>query len=94
MGAEGASKGGTVEAKELVAVSGTPRVPARSGEGEGLDGVAALLEPLDGPRGVVDLQYPFDHADRDVVLDPAGLEYYFNYVPARIARAQLRYCHM
>lgn len=66
--AEGAGEGGAVEPEQLVAVGGAPGVSPCAREGPGLDRVPAVLEPLDGALGVVDLQYPLDLADRVVLL--------------------------
>lgn len=90
--AEAAGQRGAVKPEQLVAVGGAPGVLPGAGERTCLDSVPAVLEPLDGPLGVVDLQDPFDLADGVVLLEPAGLEDDLDDVPAGVFRSQLRHC--
>nr|GMC52219.1 hypothetical protein B296_00042377 [Ipomoea batatas] len=59
---------GAVKPEQLVPVGGAPRVLLAGGVGAYLHGVPAVLEPLDRALRVVDLQYPFDLANRVVLL--------------------------
>nr|GMC54177.1 uncharacterized protein LOC109151131 [Ipomoea batatas] len=59
---------GAVKPQQLVPVGGAPRVLLAGGVGAYLHGVSAVLEPLDRALRVVDLQYPFDLANRVVLL--------------------------
>lgn len=88
--AEGARESGAVEAQQLVTIGGAPGIFLGVWGRTDLNCVSAVLEPLDGALGVVDLQYPFDLADRAVLLEPAWFEDDFYYVPTRIFWTQLR----
>jgi len=58
--------------------------------GLGFYGVSVLFESGNGFLGVVDLEDAVYFAHRRLLLQPAGVEYYFNYVLAGVFWTQFR----
>lgn len=60
-----------METQQFIPVGCTSGIFLGAVEGAGLHSISTVLEPLNGALGILDLQYPFNLADRIVLFEPA-----------------------